>query len=57
MHFIGNFINFPPVYNILKNIFQIGKFIDVWTRPISPRGKSLAFAFLNLGTGGSPSMV
>ena len=33
--------------------FQIGN-VDVWTRPILPNG-SLAFAFLNFGTGGTPT--
>ncbi|KAL4230660.1 hypothetical protein ACF0H5_011036 [Mactra antiquata] len=50
-------INQDPLGIQGSKIDQIGKYIDVWTRPISPKGKSIAFVFLNLGTAGGPYEV
>ena len=36
---------------------QIGKNIQVWTKRISPGGKSIAFTFLNTAEGGSATKV
>ena len=36
-------------------IAQIGD-VQIWTKPVMPSG-SVAFAFLNTGTGGTPSKV
>lgn len=38
-------------------IDKIGNSIEVWTRPISPAGKSIAFAFLNTDGEGGPVKV
>ncbi|XP_045203210.2 alpha-N-acetylgalactosaminidase-like isoform X2 [Mercenaria mercenaria] len=50
-------VNQDPLGIQGTRIDMIGKNIEVWTKPISPKGKSIAFAFLNTEEGGGPTEV
>ncbi|XP_060556601.1 alpha-N-acetylgalactosaminidase-like isoform X2 [Ruditapes philippinarum] len=50
-------INQDPLGIQGTRIDMIGKNIQVWTKQISPKGKSFAFTFLNTDEGGSPTKI